>query len=82
MRFFYMDRSGTGSLFEQTINEVEKEFDRRRKTNPIGALEEKTTLARRLGELLGLGEMTAGEPSADRKSTSRKSRPNSASRTS
>src|SRR5271166_4084025 len=59
MTFFYLDRSGIWSLFEQTINDVEKEFDRLYKTNPTGGLEEKTTLARRLSELLGLGELTA-----------------------
>ena len=52
MTFFYLDRSGIWSLFEQTINDVEKEFDRLYKTNPTGGLEEKNTLARRLSELL------------------------------
>ena len=59
MTFFYLDRSGIWSLFEQTINDVEKEFDRLYKTNPTGGLEEKNTLARRLSEPLGLGELTA-----------------------
>ena len=59
MTFFYLDGSGIWSLFEQSINDVEKEFDRLYKTNPTGGLEEKTALARCLSKLLGLGELTA-----------------------
>ncbi len=59
MSFFYLDSSGIWSLFEQTVNDLEKKFDRLYKTNPTGGLEEKTAMARRLSELLGLGESTA-----------------------
>ena len=59
MTFFYLDGPGIWSLFEQTTNDVEKEFDRLYKTNPTGDIEEKTALARRLSKLLGLGELIA-----------------------
>jgi len=59
VRFFYLDTSGVWSLFEQTVNDLQDEFDRLYKTNPTGGLEEKTSMALRLSELLGLDASTA-----------------------
>ncbi len=59
MRSFYLDSSGIWSLYEQTVNDVQNEFDRLYATNPRGGLEEKTALATRLSRILGLDESTA-----------------------
>ena len=42
MAYFYLDSPGIWALFEQTINEVENEFDRLYQTDPTGSLDEKT----------------------------------------
>ncbi len=60
MNFFYLDGPGISGLFEQTINDVENEFDRLYRADPIGSLHEKTVLARRLGDLLGVDQLTTG----------------------
>jgi len=59
MTYFYLDSPGIWALYDQTINDVENEFDRLYRTDPTGSLEEKTALARRLSDLLGSGPMTS-----------------------
>ena len=59
MSHFYLDSPGASAIYEQVIGDVEREFDRLYRTDPIGSLEEKTALARRLSSLLGLDHLTA-----------------------
>ncbi len=60
MGFFYIDGSNVCTLFEHTLKDVENEFDTLYRADPIGSLQAKTALARRLGELLGVGELKKG----------------------
>jgi hypothetical protein len=58
MTHLYLDSQGIWALYEQTVNDVENEFDRLYRIDPTGSLDEKTNLARRLSDLLGLGHMS------------------------